>query len=99
MNIEERLVKLEKSNRNYKIVIALCLCMFMVSAKDIFIKDEIVADKIYVHDLVFYDKVYQTTTTLTYDDIVRTNIKIDDFGRLNRHPDSITLEKINLFKK
>ena len=51
MNLEDRISKLEKSNKRFKIVIALCLCMFMVSAKDIFIKDEIKAKKIIVDEI------------------------------------------------
>lgn len=51
MNIEERLIKLEKSNKNYKIILAVCICMFMLSAKDIFIKDEIRAKTIYTDTL------------------------------------------------
>lgn len=47
MNIEDRLLRLERSNRYYKVALALCLCLFMVSAKDVFIKDEIHSKIIY----------------------------------------------------
>ena len=52
MNLEDRISKLEKSNKRFKVALALCLCMFMVSAKDIFIKDEIKAKTIFVDRLV-----------------------------------------------
>lgn len=62
MDVYQRLDRLEKSNKYYKIALAICVCLFMVSAKDIFIKDEIyvktlTADKIIVKDsLIAIDK-------------------------------------------
>ena len=51
MNLEDRISKLEKSNKRFKVALALCLCMFMVSAKDIFIKDEIRVKNLYVNNI------------------------------------------------
>lgn len=64
MNIEDRLLRLERSNRYYKVALALCLCLFMVSAKDIFIKDEIHvktlrAERILTNNFRVTNKIYQ----------------------------------------
>ena len=64
MNLEDRISKLEKSNKRFKVALALCLCMFMVSAKDIFIKDEIKAKKIIV-DEIDVNKIEASRITIT----------------------------------
>ncbi len=83
MNLEERIVKLEKSNKNYKIVIALSLCMFMVSAKDIFIKDEIRANKIYAKRIILEDSDFPSDTKVVIEDF-GISLMVKDTNYSNR---------------
>lgn len=52
MNIEERIVKLEKSNRIYRTVLTIIVALFFIASKDIFIKDQIQVDTIHANEIL-----------------------------------------------
>lgn len=76
MNLEQRILKLEKSNKYYKIALSICICLFFISAKDVFIKDEIQVKKLIADEI----EVNEVTSNSIYSKKIEINKGKKDVG-------------------